>query len=149
VARRVAAAGVKTWPPTSPATRTRFLAACAACVADLRCPANHHKVIRTTHLAQRSSEEARRRTQIIPHFFDEQGGRKVCSAALLRARERWPRVTLRAFDRTRLAALRDQLPHDDRARQGQVPTTPSARPSEREVAAGATQRRAFYRGHGT
>src|SRR5437763_16493978 len=99
-----------------------------ACIAYLRCPPDHHKYIRTTNLAERASEEERRRTKTIPHFFDEKGGLKLCYAALLRASHRWQRVTISDFDHTRLVVLRDQLHQDYLARHGKATaTTPSAR----------------------
>jgi transposase-like protein len=118
VARLVAEAVVKKWQPTYPSAMSSFLDDFEACVAYLRCPPDHHKYIRTTNLAERSIEEERRRTKVIPHFFDEKGGLKLCFAALMRASRRWQRVSISEFDRTRLAALRDQLHEEFRQRRG-------------------------------
>ncbi len=105
VAKLVADAVVKKWQPTYPAAMASFLAEVEACLASLRCPPDHHKYIRTTNLAERAIEEERRRTKTIPPFFKdkggERGGLKLCYAALLRASERWQRVTINDFDRTR------------------------------------------------
>jgi transposase-like protein len=120
VARLVAEAVVKTWQPIYPSAMTSFLDDFEACVAYLHCPPAHHKYIRTTNLAERSIEEERRRTKVIPHFFDEKGGLKLCYAALLRASRRWQRVTINEFDRTRLATLRAQLHQEFLARRGQL-----------------------------
>ena len=42
-----------------------------ASLAHLRLPAAHRKHVRTTNLIERSFLEERRRTKIIPRFFDE------------------------------------------------------------------------------
>jgi transposase-like protein len=135
VARLVADAVVKKWQPTYRAAMGSFLDDFEACIAHLRCPPAHHKFIRTTNLAERSIEEERRRTKTIPRFFDEKSGLKLCYAALLRASKRWQRVTISDFDRTRLAALRDQLHQEYLARHGQATAAPSVRKPGGEVAA--------------
>jgi transposase-like protein len=120
VARLVADSVVKKWQPIYPAAMASFLDDFDACIAYLRCPPDHHKYIRTTNLAERSIEEERRRTKTIPRFFDEKSSLKLCYAALIRASERWQRVTISEFDRTRLAALRDQLHQEYLARRGRT-----------------------------
>ena len=50
-----------------------------ACVAYLRCPAIHHRRIRTTNLLERSFVEERRRTRTIPRFFTERSCLKLDS----------------------------------------------------------------------
>jgi len=97
-----------------------------ACTAYVRCPPAHHKYIRTTNLAERSIEEERRRTKTIPRFFDEESGLKLCYAALIRASERWQRITISDFDRTRMAALRDQLHHEHLMRRGKATAGPKS-----------------------
>ena len=42
-----------------------------ACIAHLRFPLRHRKVIRTTNLLERLFREARRRTKVVPHAFGE------------------------------------------------------------------------------
>ena len=118
--------------------RGRFLEDFEACIAYLRCPAEHHRYIRTTNLAERAIEEERRRTKTIPHFFTEKGSLKLAFAALLRASQRWQRVTISDFDRLRLAQLRAQLHEESLARRGRTaPPAPTAAPavSTQETAA--------------
>jgi putative transposase len=130
VARLVADAVVQKWQATYPTAMASFLDDFEACIAYLRCPPDHHKYIRTTNLAERSIEEERRRTKTIPRFFDEKSSLKLCYAALIRASERWQRVTISAFDRTRLAALRDQLHQEYLARRGRSTVgVPSIKPT--------------------
>lgn len=126
VAKLVADAVLKKWQPIYPSAMASFLDDFEACVAYLRCPPEHHKFIRTTNLAERSIEEERRRTKTIPRFFDEKSGLKLCYAALMRASARWQRVTISDFDRTRLAALRDQLHQEYLARRGKANAGPKS-----------------------
>jgi putative transposase len=71
VARLLGDRVVKKWQPLYPAAMGSFLDDFEATIAYLRCPPEHHKYIRTTNLAERSIEEERRRTNTIPHFFNE------------------------------------------------------------------------------
>lgn len=130
VAQLVAKEVVKQWESIYPAAMACFLDDFEACVAYLRCPPAHHKYIRTTNLAERAIEEEKRRTKTIPHFFNEKGSLKLCYAALLRASQRWQRVTITDFDRVRLAQLRTHLHDEYLARRGKTaPATPPAAPA--------------------
>lgn len=126
VARLVADAVVKKWQPTYPSAMASFLDDFDACIAYLRCPPSHHKFIRTTNLAERSIEEERRRTKTIPRFFDEKSCLKLCFASLIRASQRWQRVTISDFERTQLGVLREQLHQEYLKRRGKtVSVTPT------------------------
>jgi len=48
----------------------------------LRVPVNHRRCVRTTNLIERSFLEERRRTKIIPRFFDERSCLKLVFATL-------------------------------------------------------------------
>jgi transposase-like protein len=138
VARLVAGEVVKKWEKSYPAAMACFLEDFEACIAYLRCPPEHHRYIRTTNLAERAIEEERRRTKTIPHFFTEKGSLKLAFAALLRASQRWQRVTISDFDRLRLTQLRAQLHEEFLARRGRAaPPAPLATPatSTKETAA--------------
>ena len=63
-----------------------------ASLAHLKLPSLHQKSIRTTNLAERGFVEERRRSKVIPHFFDEQGCLKLVYATLIRASARWRMV---------------------------------------------------------
>jgi len=65
-----------------------------ACIAYLRCPPEHYKYIRTTNLAERSIDEERRHSKLIPRLFDEKSALKICFASLLRASRRWQRLRM-------------------------------------------------------
>jgi putative transposase len=128
VARLVADDVVKKWQGKYPSAMGSFLDDFEACIAYLRCPASHHKYIRTTNLAERAIEEERRRTKTIPRFFDEKSCLKLCYASLMRASQRWQRVTMTEFERTQLGVLRAQLHEEYLARRGKIaPVTPASK----------------------
>ena len=90
-----------------------------ASLAHLRVPPAHRKFVRTTNLIERSFVEERRRTKVIPRFFDERSCLKLACAALQRAADRWQRVTITALEQRQLELLRQELQPDP---------TPSHRP---------------------
>ena len=59
-----------------------------ACLNHLKCPVKHRKAIRTTNMLERSFLEEKRRTKIIPRFFDEKSCLKLVFATLVRASKR-------------------------------------------------------------
>jgi len=63
-----------------------------ASLAHLKLPALQQKSVRTTNLCERSFVEERRRSKVIPHFFDERSCLKLVFATLLRASRRWRQV---------------------------------------------------------
>lgn len=132
VARLVADAVVKKWQPMYPSAMASFLDDFEACIAYLRCPADHHKYIRTTNLAERSIEEERRRTKTIPRFFDEKSCLKLCYGSLIRASNRWRKLRITEFDRTRLSVLRQQL-HEEFLQRRNKTQPASAAPKTKEA----------------
>ena len=88
-----------------------------ACIAHLRFPLRHRKVIRTTNLLERLFLEARRRTKVIPHAFGERPVLKLLYAATIRAADRWRGLTVGEFEQRQLRAIRDEL---DRAHAARV-----------------------------
>ena len=81
----------------------------AACIAHLRFPLRHRRVIRTTNLLERLFLEERRRTKIIPHAFGERPVLKLMYAAVIRAADRWRGLTVGEFEQRQLNAIRDEL----------------------------------------
>lgn len=80
-----------------------------ASLAHLRLPAAHRKYVRTTNLIERSFLEERRRTKIIPRFFDERSCLKLVYATLVRASQRWHRIRMTDMDQAQLRDLRQTL----------------------------------------
>jgi len=88
----------------------RELPSATTCVADdleaslahLKLPSLHQKSIRTTNLAERGFVEERRRSKVIPHFFDEQGCLKLVYATMIRASNRWRMVRFNKLQQQQL-----------------------------------------------
>jgi putative transposase len=109
VARMVAAEVLDSYQDRYPAAMRSFQDDWEACIAYLRCPAVHHKRIRTTNLLERSFLEERRRTKVIPRFFTEKSCIKLVYATLWRASQRWQGVKMSEFERQQLKLLRREL----------------------------------------
>jgi putative transposase len=75
-----------------------------ACIQHMAFPAGHQKHIMTTNLLERAFGEQKRRTKIIPRFFDEKSCLKLVYATMVRASQKWRRVKMSAYD---LALLRN------------------------------------------
>lgn len=82
-----------------------------ACLNHLRCPAKHRKSISTTNLVERSFGEEKRRSKVIPRFFDEKSGLKLVFATLIRSSKRWNKLNITFDEQMQLLALRDELGH--------------------------------------
>ena len=109
VADMIAADVLKTYQRDYPAAMRSFQDDWEACVAYLRCPAIHHKRIRTTNLLERTFLEERRRTRTIPRFFSEKSCLKLVFATLWRASQRWQGVRMTEIERQQLRLLRREL----------------------------------------
>lgn len=75
-----------------------------ATLAHLKLPSLHQRMIRTTNLCERSFVEERRRSKVIPHFFDERGCLKLVFASLWRASQRWRAVRFTEMEKKQLEA---------------------------------------------
>ena len=95
-----------------------------ACIAHLRFPLQHRKVIRTTNLLERLFLEERRRTKVIPHAFGERPVLKLMYAAVIRAADRWRGITVGEFEQRQLRAIRDELNRAHATRTAPAVTAP-------------------------
>jgi len=75
----------------------------------LRGPITHRRYVRTTNLIERSFLEERRRTKVIPRFFDERSCLKLVFATLQRASQRWQRLQITELEQKQLLVLRREL----------------------------------------
>jgi len=91
-----------------------------ACLAHLKCPPRHSKFITSTNLVERSFEEEKRRSKVIPRFFDEKSGLKLVFATLIRASQRWRRVVITFDEEIKLLELREKL---NRKAKGETTTS--------------------------
>ncbi len=80
-----------------------------ASLAHLRLPVRHRINTRTTNLLERTFEEERRRSKVIPRFGDEKSAMKLVFATLMRVSDRWNRVSVSEIERQQLRLLRQQL----------------------------------------
>lgn len=92
-------------------------------------PVGHRRYVRTTNLIERSFLEERRRTKILPHFFDERSCLKLAFATVQRASQRWQRVRITELEQRQLDMLRHNLGLDP------DPISTTRKDSIREVAA--------------
>lgn len=109
VANMIAADVLKTYQSAYPAAMRSFQDDWEASTAYLRCPAIHHKRIRSTNLLERSFLEERRRTRTIPRFFSEKSCLKLVFATLWRASQRSQGVKMTEIERLQLKLLRREL----------------------------------------
>jgi transposase-like protein len=75
----------------------------------LKLPVQLRKLVRTTNLLERTFEEERRRTKVIPRFFSEKSCLKLSFAVLWRASARWARVSFKPRELEQLDTLRAAL----------------------------------------
>jgi hypothetical protein len=76
--------------------------------------------VRTTDRAERSFEEERRRTKVIPRPMSEKATMKLSFCTTIRSVERWRQVSINDLERHQLTFLRagrglDSLPIEDHA----------------------------------
>ena len=118
---------VRHFGPSCPSAAACFLDDFEACIAHLRFPLNHRRVIRTTNLLERLFGEDRRRTKVIPHAFNEKPMLKLMYAAVIRAGAKWRGIKTTEFDRRQLEAIRKELDEafDQRHRNPAQDSTPS------------------------
>jgi transposase-like protein len=97
-----------------------------ACIAHLRFPLRHRRIVRTTNLLERLFLEERRRTKIIPNAFGERPVLKLMYAAVIRAAERWRGIAVGEFEQRQLRAIRVGRAHAERVAPAVAPrqTTP-------------------------
>ena len=100
---------VERYEKDSPSAVACFLEDFEACIAHLRCPPAHRRVIRTTNLLERLFREERRRLGAAGTMFGERPVLKMMYAALVRAADRWRGIKVSAFEARQLEALRQQL----------------------------------------
>lgn len=76
------------------------------CLNHMDFPTGHQKHLRTTNLLERAFMEQRRRTKVIPRFWDEKSCLKLAYATLIRASQKWRRVKMSEYDLALLRKIR-------------------------------------------
>lgn len=87
----------------------RFSEDLDASLTHLKLPTRHRINVRTTNLLERSFVEERRRSKVIPRFTYEKSAMKLVFATLIRASERWSRVSVSELERKQLELLGQKL----------------------------------------
>lgn len=86
-----------------------------ACLTVLKLPLIHRRITRTTNLLERLFGENRRRTKVIPHFFEESAAMKLIYATLVAASRKWRGVEMSPAIYSELSSIRDNLlPKEER-----------------------------------
>lgn len=93
-----------------------FLDDFEACIAHLRFPIAHRRVIRTTNLLERLFGEERRRMKIVANAFGERAVLKLMYAALIRASESWRGIQIKPFEIKQLEAIGEELDAEHKRR---------------------------------
>lgn len=80
-----------------------------ACLNFLHCPLRHRKFIRSTNLLERTFGEQKRRTKIIPRFFNEKSCLKLIYSTLILASLKWSKVPTNDLELSKITKLRLEL----------------------------------------
>jgi transposase-like protein len=108
-ARAAADRVVNTYQRQYPAAVACFTDDLEALLAIHRVPVRHRIRVRTTNLAERSFVEERRRTKVAGRLPDEKAAMKLVFATMIRAANRWCRVSISDLERHQLRLLRAEL----------------------------------------
>jgi transposase-like protein len=84
-----------------------------ASLTHLSVPPRHQPYVRPANLAERAFEEQRRRTKVIPPWWDEGGLVTLVFAVLLRVSERWGTKGCSEFEQQQIRSLRRKLELDE------------------------------------
>jgi transposase-like protein len=76
-------------------------------------PQRHQPYVRTSNLAERAFEEERRRTKVIPHWWDEGSVVKLVFAVLIRVSDRWGKKCFSDIEQQQIRSLRRQRHLDE------------------------------------
>jgi transposase-like protein len=96
-----------------PAMMACFMDDLEACLVHLKYPLGHRKYIRTTNLLERTFEEQKRRTKVIPTFPGERSVIKLVYAVLIRTSNNWNKVSMTPLELEQLKALRHIKSNND------------------------------------
>lgn len=77
-----------------------------SCLNFMKFPKGHHPFIRTTNLLERTFEEQKRRTKVIPRFFDERSCIKLVFGTMIRVSNKWKRIKMNQLELTLLKNMR-------------------------------------------
>ena len=84
-----------------------------ACLVHLSYPLAHRRYIRTTNLLERSFQEEKRRTKVVPHHVNERSATKLVFGVLIRSSRRWNRVKMTNLELVQLRNIRAIMSPDE------------------------------------
>jgi transposase-like protein len=128
-ARAAADRVVNTYQRSYPSAVACFTDDLEALLAIHRVPVRHRIRVRTTNLAERSFVEERRRTKVAGRLPDEKAAMKLVFATMIRAADRWSRVSISDLERHQLLLLRAELGLDPPPTHDEQTTTTTRRKS--------------------
>jgi len=77
-----------------------------ACLVHLKYPEGHRRYIRTTNLLERTFEEEKRRTKVLPQHQNERGAVGLVFAVLWRVSHKWNHVSMTKLELAQLKNIR-------------------------------------------
>lgn len=89
-----------------PAAIKCFTEELEACLVHLKYPEGHRRYIRTTNLLERTFEEEKRRTKVLPQHQHERGAVGLVFGVLWRASKNWQRVSMTPLELAQLRNIR-------------------------------------------
>jgi putative transposase len=92
--RELAHQVLKKYRDLYPSAMKAFSEDLEASLSHLRCPVKHRRAIRSTNLLERTFEDEKRRSKVIPRFFDEKSCLKLVFATLIRVSQREEQLEL-------------------------------------------------------
>ena len=84
-----------------------------ASLIHLAVPQRHQPYVRTSNLVERAFVEARRRTTVIPHLWDDGSGVMRVYGVLIRVRDRWGKKGCSEVEQQQIRRLRERLKLDE------------------------------------
>lgn len=106
VAKLSATEIINEYSSTYPAAIKCFQEDLDCCINFLKFPKGHQQFIRTTNLLERTFEEQKRRTKVIPRFFDEKSCIKLVFGTMIRVSNKWKKVKMNQLELTLLKNMR-------------------------------------------
>ncbi len=106
IAKMIAMKLIDDYSSTYPSAIKCFQEDLDCCLNFMKFPAGHHRFIRTTNLLERTFEEQKRRTKIIPRFFDEKSCIKLVYGTMIRVSEKWKKIKMTEYELTILRNMR-------------------------------------------
>ena len=86
-----------------------------ACLVHLKYPEGHRRYIRSTNLLERTFEEEKRRTKVLPQHQHERGAVGLVFAVLWRVSKKWNHVTMSDLEFAQLRNIRNIICQKDQS----------------------------------